>query len=55
VDTELRRVYDICAGCRRCRRSALVPGHADRLDVDADGDVEKCPRRASRKSSICYQ
>ena len=43
VDHELRRVYDICAGCRRCL--PLCPSFKvmfDRLDVDAvDGDVEK--------------
>jgi glycerol-3-phosphate dehydrogenase subunit C len=45
VDRELRRVYDICAGCRRCL--PLCPSFKvmfDRLDVDAvDGDVEKLP------------
>ena len=45
VDQELRRVYDICAGCRRCR--PLCPSFKvlfDRLDVDAvDRDVEKLP------------
>ena len=45
VDTELRRVYDICAGCRRCL--PLCPSFKvmfDRLDVEAvDGDVEKLP------------
>jgi len=45
VDQELRRVYDICAGCRRCL--PLCPSFKvlfDRLDVDAvDRDVEKLP------------
>src|SRR5437016_5670843 len=36
VDRELRRVYDICSGCRRCL--PLCPSFKvlfDRLDVDA--------------------
>src|SRR5690242_1943625 len=43
VDAELRCVYDICSGCRRCL--PLCPSFKvlfERLDVDAvDGDVEK--------------
>ena len=45
VDHELRRVYDICSGCRRCL--PLCPSFKvmfDRLDTEAvDGDVEKLP------------
>lgn len=45
VDQELRRVYDICGGCRRCL--PLCPSFKvmfGRLDVEAvDGDVEKLP------------
>src|SRR5437879_11379662 len=43
VDKELRRVYDICGGCRRCL--PLCPSFKvlfDRLDVDAvDGDHDQ--------------
>src|SRR5439155_12911172 len=58
VDTELRRVYDICGGCRRCL--ALCPSFKvlfDRLDVDAvDGDVEKLPARDVKEVvDLCYQ
>ena len=60
VDHELRRVYDICAGCRRCL--PLCPSFKvmfDRLDVDAvDGDVEKLPaarREGSRRSLLPVQ
>jgi Fe-S oxidoreductase len=58
VDTELRRVYDICAGCRRCL--PLCPSFRvmfDRLDVDAvDGDVEKLPAADVREVvDLCYQ
>jgi len=45
VEAELRRVYDICAGCRRC--VGLCPSFKvmfDRIDTPAvDGDVEKLP------------
>jgi Fe-S oxidoreductase len=58
VGTELRRVYDICAGCRRCL--PLCPSFRvmfDRLDVDAvDGDVEKLPAADVREVvDLCYQ
>jgi Fe-S oxidoreductase len=58
VDTELRRVYDICSGCRRCL--PLCPSFRvlfDRLDVDAvDGDVEKLPARDVKEVvNLCYQ
>src|SRR5438552_4099028 len=58
VDTELRRVYDICGGCRRCL--PLCPSFKvlfDRLDVDAvDGDVEKLPARDVKEVvDLCYQ
>lgn len=58
VDSELRRVYDICAGCRRCL--PLCPSFKvlfDRLDVDAvDGDVEKLPAADAREVvDLCYQ
>jgi len=58
VDTELRRVYDICAGCRRCL--PLCPSFRvmfDRLDVDAvDGDVEKLPSADVKEVvDLCYQ
>jgi Fe-S oxidoreductase len=58
VDAELRRVYDICAGCRRCL--PLCPSFKvlfDRLDVEAvDGDVEKLPATDAREVvDLCYQ
>jgi Fe-S oxidoreductase len=58
LDGELRRVYDICAGCRRCL--PLCPSFKvlfDRLDVDAvDGDVEKLPKGDVKEVvDLCYQ
>ena len=58
VDRELRRVYDICAGCRRCL--PLCPSFKvmfERLDVDAvDGDVEKLPASDVKEVvDLCYQ
>jgi glycerol-3-phosphate dehydrogenase subunit C len=58
VETELRRVYDICAGCRRCL--PLCPSFKvmfDRLDVEAvDGDVEKLPAADVKEVvDLCYQ
>jgi Fe-S oxidoreductase len=58
VEAELRRVYDICAGCRRCL--PLCPSFKvmfDRLDVDAvDGDVEKLPASDVKGVvDLCYQ
>jgi glycerol-3-phosphate dehydrogenase subunit C len=58
VDAELRRVYDICAGCRRCL--PLCPSFKvmfDRLDTDAvDGDVEKLPAADVKEVvDLCYQ
>jgi Fe-S oxidoreductase len=58
VDRELRRVYDICAGCRRCL--PLCPSFKvmfDRLDVEAvDGDVEKLPTADIKEVvDLCYQ
>jgi glycerol-3-phosphate dehydrogenase subunit C len=58
VDQELRRVYDICAGCRRCL--PLCPSFKvmfDRIDVDAvDGDVEKLPAADVKEVvDLCYQ
>src|SRR5262245_35707645 len=58
VDGELRRVYDICGGCRRCL--PLCPSFKvmfERLDVDAvDGDVEKLPKADVKEVvDLCYQ
>jgi glycerol-3-phosphate dehydrogenase subunit C len=58
VDSELRRVYDICAGCRRCL--PLCPSFKvmfDRLDVEAvDGDVDKLPASDVKEVvDLCYQ
>jgi len=57
VDQELRRVYDICAGCRRCL--PLCPSFKvlfDRLEVDAvDRDVEKLPAADVKEVvALCY-
>ena len=58
VDAELRRVYDICSGCRRCL--PLCPSFKvmfDRLDAPAvDGDVEKLPAADVKEVvDLCYQ
>ena len=58
VDKELRRVYDVCGGCRRCL--PLCPSFKvlfDRMDVDAvDGDVEKLPASDVKEVvDLCYQ
>ena len=58
VDGELRRVYDICGGCRRCL--PLCPSFKvmfDRMDVEAvDGDVEKLPAADVKEVvDLCYQ
>ena len=58
VETELRRVYDICNGCRRCL--PLCPSFKvlfDRLDVEAvDGDAERLPAAdVTRVVDLCYQ
>jgi Fe-S oxidoreductase len=58
VDGELRRVYDICNGCRRCL--PLCPSFKvmfDRLDVDAvDGDIDKLPAADVKEVvDLCYQ
>lgn len=58
VDAELRRVFDICNGCRRC--ITLCPSFKDlfqSLDTDeVDGDAEKLPAGALRRVvDLCYQ
>jgi Fe-S oxidoreductase len=58
VHKELRRVYDICGGCRRCL--PLCPSFKvlfDRMDVEAvDGDVDKLPARDVKEVvDLCYQ
>lgn len=58
VDRELRRVYDICAGCRRCL--PLCPSFKvmfDRLDAEeVDGDIGKLPARDVKEVvDLCYQ
>jgi glycerol-3-phosphate dehydrogenase subunit C len=58
IDTELRRVYDICNGCRRCL--PLCPSFKvmfDRLDVEAvDGDIDKLPGAdVQHVVDLCYQ
>ena len=58
VDKELRRVFDVCAGCRRCL--PLCPSFRvlfDRIDVEAvDGDVDKLPKGDLKEVvDLCYQ
>lgn len=58
VDAELRRVYDLCAGCRRC--VGLCPSFKvmlDRIDAGAvDGDVEKLSTADVKEVvDLCYQ
>ena len=58
VDKELRRVYDICGGCRRCL--PLCPSFKvlfDRMDVEAvDGDVDELPAADIKEVvDLCYQ
>jgi len=58
VDKELRRVYDICGGCRRCL--PLCPPLKvlfDRMDVETvDGDVDKLPASDVKEVvDLCYQ
>jgi glycerol-3-phosphate dehydrogenase subunit C len=58
VDQELRRVYDICSGCRRCL--PLCPSFKvmfDRLDTEAvDGDVEKLAAKDVKEVvDLCFQ
>jgi len=58
VDGELRRVFDICNGCRRC--ITLCPSFKDlfrSLDTDAvDGDAGKLPGDdLGRVVDLCYQ
>jgi glycerol-3-phosphate dehydrogenase subunit C len=58
VDQELRRVYDICSGCRRCL--PLCPSFNvlfDRLDTDAvDGNVDELPAADAKEVvDLCYQ
>jgi glycerol-3-phosphate dehydrogenase subunit C len=58
LDGELRRVFDICGGCRRCL--PLCPSFKDlmaSLDDDAvDGDAERLPPAGMRRVvDLCYQ
>jgi glycerol-3-phosphate dehydrogenase subunit C len=58
VEAELRRVADLCHGCRRCL--PLCPSFRvlfERLDADAvDGDAERLPRRDLQEVvELCYQ
>jgi glycerol-3-phosphate dehydrogenase subunit C len=58
VDEELRRVYDICSGCRRCL--PLCPSFRvlfERLDTEAvDGDIGKLPAGDVKEVvDLCYQ
>jgi Fe-S oxidoreductase len=54
----MRRVFDVCAGCRRCL--PLCPSFKvlfDRIDVEAvDGDVDKLPKTDLKEVvDLCYQ
>lgn len=58
LDKELRRVFDICNGCRRC--ITLCPSFKDMfnsLDAESvDGDAEKLPGPdLKRVIDLCYQ
>ena len=58
LDTELKRVADICNGCRRCYN--LCPSFNDlfeRLDQEAiDGDAEKLAGKDFKSiTDLCYQ
>jgi Fe-S oxidoreductase len=58
LDAELRRVFDICGGCRRCL--PLCPSFKDlmaSLDGDAvDGEAERLPAAdMGRVVELCYQ
>ena len=58
IDADLKRVFDICNGCRRCFN--LCPSFADMfttLDTDAvDGDAEKLAAPdLKRVVDLCYQ
>jgi Fe-S oxidoreductase len=58
VNQELRRVCDICGGCRRCL--PLCPSLKvlfDRMDVEGvDGDVDKLPAADIKEVvDLCYQ
>ncbi len=58
AEQELRRIYDICNGCRRC--ITLCPSFKDlfnSLDAEeVDGDAEKLgPGALKRVVDLCYQ
>src|SRR3990170_816345 len=58
LDGELRRVFDICNGCRRCL--PLCPSFKDlmaSLDRDeVDGEAERLPAADMRRVvDLCYQ
>ena len=58
LDAELRRVFDICNGCRRCL--PLCPSFKDlmrSLDRDEiDGEVDRLPVADLRRVvDLCYQ
>jgi len=58
VEQELRRIYDVCNGCRRC--ITLCPSFKDlfnSLDTEeVDGDAEKlAPGALKRVVDLCYQ
>ena len=58
VDKELRRVFDICNGCRRCFN--LCPSFSELFRAldreDVDGEAEKLGRDALRQTvDLCYQ
>ena len=58
VDSDLRRVYDLCSGCRRCL--PLCPSFKvlfERLDAPAvDGEVERLPAPDVKEVvDLCYQ
>ena len=58
LDTELRRIFDICNGCRRC--SALCPSFKDLLQSldrdEIDGEAERLSGSDTKRVvDLCYQ
>ncbi|HEV8307410.1 MAG TPA: heterodisulfide reductase-related iron-sulfur binding cluster [Methylomirabilota bacterium] len=58
LDTELRRVFDVCNGCRRCL--PLCPSFKDLMASldreEVDGDAERLPGAdTQRVVDLCYQ
>ncbi|OXH83629.1 Fe-S oxidoreductase, partial [Burkholderia multivorans] len=47
IDAEMTRVFDICAGCRRCvSLCGAFPSLFDLVDDTPSGDIEEVPKQA---------